>query len=343
MNIFGETKKKETSHVFQLENENGLKLQVTDYGATIVSILLKDKNGEQKDIVLGYDSVTDYEKNGYFFGATIGRNANRIAHASCVLDAKEYQLENNDNGNNLHNGSHGFHSVIWKVESQTKQAIVFSYYSKDMEQDLPGNMKVTVTYTVTQENEICVDYAAVSDKTTIANLTNHTYFNLNGHESGSIENHTLTLLADAYTPVIDEKAIPTGEIVPVSKTPMDFTTGKRIGTDIGVDDMQLKYAGGYDHNFVLAKEHGNMKLAAKVVGDQTNLTMELYTDCPGIQFYSGNFIQKHAGKSNQTYDFRHGFCLEPQFYPNAANEPKFASPILKANEPYVSHIKYVFC
>lgn len=343
MNVFGETKKKETSHIFELVNKNGLKLKVTDYGATIVSIIVKDAKGEEKDVALGYDSVSDYENNGYYFGATVGRNANRIANASCVLDGVKYQLEDNDNGNSLHSGRNGLNGVLWNIESETTNSVVFSYYSKDMEQDFPGNMKASVTYTVTEKNEICIDYAAVSDKTTVANFTNHTYFNLNGHGSGSIENHMLTLYAKEYTPIIDEKSIPTGEIISVAGTPMDFTTVKRIGEDIKAEDEQIKYGGGYDHNYVLSKEHGTMKLAAKAIGDQTNLTMELYTDCPGVQFYTGNFIEKHNGKSGQIYDARHGFCLEPQFYPNAVNEPRFASPVIEAKKPYVSHIKYVFC
>jgi len=342
MKNFGITKNGQESHLIEITNGSDIKLVVSDYGATIVSIFVKDKTDREKDVVLGYDSVSDYEDQRSYFGATIGRNANRIAHAACELDGAHYDLEKNDNGNNLHNGKNGFHCAVWEVKEITSDKVIFAYTSKDMEQDLPGNMQATVTYKVTKENEICIDYGAVSDKTTVANFTNHAYFNLNGHESGSIENHRLTLYADAYTPVVDAKSIPTGEIAPVFNTPMDFTKEKCVGQEIEADFTQLKYAGGYDHNFVLAKEHGTMKKAAKVIGDISGITMELFTDCPGIQFYTGNFVKRQEGKEKVFYDFRHGLCLEPQYYPNAINDKHFLSPVLEANEQYTSHIKLLF-
>ena len=260
---FGKTKEGNTVTKYLLKNKNGMEVAVMDLGATIVSVLVPDKNGLKRDVVLGYDTPQEYQEHTCYFGAVIGRNANRIGGAKIVLDDREYPLEKNDNGNNLHSGKNGFNSVIWNVEQQKEDEITFSYLSKDLEQDFPGNMTAKVTYTVTDDNALSIAYEAVSDQTTVANFTNHAYFNLNGHDSGCMENQELEILASYYTPVKDGEAIPTGNVEKVAGTPMDFRKMKKIGQDIGVDFEQLKFVGGYDHNFVLDKADGTMQLAAR--------------------------------------------------------------------------------
>lgn len=339
---FGKTKEGSEVKKYTLTNSNGMEVSVIDLGATIVSIKLADKNGVVRDVTLGYDKPEDYQTNTCYFGAVIGRNANRINQARITLDGTEYSLEQNDNENNLHSGSKGFHAVIWDVKTAEAQKIVFTYLSRDGEQDFPGNMNTSVTYELTDENELVISYEADSDKTTVANFTNHAYFNLDGHDTGSIENQELEILASYYTPVIDAKAIPTGEVAKVSGTPMDFRKMEKIGARIGEDFEQLKYAGGYDHNYVLDKADGTMQLAARAKAVNSGIFMDVYTDCVGIQLYTGNFIGEHAGKEGVTYGFRHGFCLETQYFPNAINEESFKAPVLKAGETYQSVTKYRF-
>lgn len=341
---FGKTLDGQEVTLYTLENKNGTKLRLMDLGATMVSLFVKDREGTFRDVILGYDDPAEYERQTCYFGAVIGRNANRIAGARCRLGGTEYALEANDNENNLHSGAHGFHNVIWdaKLEEGRNDRITFTYLSKDMEQGFPGNMEATVVYTLTEADEMLIDYSAKTDKTTVANFTNHAYYNLGGHDAGSIEDHLLTITADYYTPVSSKKAIPTGMIEAVAGTPMDFTKEKKIGCEIGSDFIQLKYAGGYDHNYVLDTKHGVMRLAAQTVCEDTGIAMDFYTDCMGIQFYSGNFVQKHAGKDGVFYDCRHGFCLEPQYYPNAVNEEQFASPVLQPGETYQAHTKVKF-
>ncbi|MGN1175091.1 MAG: aldose epimerase family protein [Roseburia sp.] len=341
---FGKTVDGKEVKCYTLENKNGMKLKLMDLGATMVSLFVKDKEEKFRDVILGYDDPMEYQRNTCYFGAVIGRNANRIAGARCRLAGKEYQLEANDNGNNLHSGKCGFHNVIWdvSVENANNQKITFSYLSKDMEQGFPGNMKATVVYTLTDADEMTIDYFAETDKTTIANFTNHAYYNLGGHDSGSIEEHEICIKADYYTPVSSEEAIPKGVLDTVFGTPMDFSSSKKIGKDIEKDFIQLKYAGGYDHNYVLDTKHGGMKLAATAKCEKTKIAMDFYTDCMGIQFYTGNFIKRQLGKNGAYYDFRHGFCLEPQYYPNAVNDEKFASPILHPGETYEAHTKVKF-
>ena len=309
---FGKTKEGNTVTKYLLKNKNGMEVAVMDLGATIVSVLVPDKNGLKRDVVLGYDTPQEYQEHTCYFGAVIGRNANRIGGAKIVLDDREYPLEKNDNGNNLHSGKNGFNSVIWNVEQQKEDEITFSYLSKDLEQDFPGNMTAKVTYTVTDDNALSIAYEAVSDQTTVANFTNHAYFNLNGHDSGCMENQELEILASYYTPVKDGEAIPTGNVEKVAGTPMDFRKMKKIGQDIGVDFEQLKFVGGYDHNFVLDKADGTMQLAARARSEKSGICMDVYTDCVGIQLYAGNFIGKQTGKGGASYDSRHAFCLETE-------------------------------
>lgn len=339
---FGKTKEGNEVTKYTLTNKNGMEVSFIDLGATIVSIKVADKNGALRDVALGYDNPVDYQTNTCYFGAVIGRNSNRINQARITLEGTEYALEANDNENNLHSGSKGFHAVIWNVEKVEAQKIVFTYLSKDGEQDFPGNMNATVTYEVTDENEIVISYQADSDKTTVANFTNHAYFNLDGHETGSIEHQELEILASYYTPMIDSKAIPTGEVFKVTGTPMDFRKMEKIGARISDDFEQLRFAGGYDHNYVLDKADDSMQLAARAKSENSGICMDVYTDCIGIQLYTGNFIGEHAGKEGVTYGDRHGFCLETQYFPNAINEENFKTPVLHPGETYKSETKYCF-
>ncbi len=340
---FGTSKRGEAVSVYLLENKNGASVRVTDYGAALVSIIVPDKNGGTQDVLLGYDNVTGYENNTCYFGAVIGRNGNRIANAQLTIDGVAYSLDSNDNENNLHSGEKGMDTIVWNVKEYTDNAITFTCKSADLEQGFPGNMDVQVTYVLTDEHAVEIHYEAVSDKDTVANFTNHAYFNLEGHASGNVLGQELMLRASHYTPVIDSKAIPTGEIAPVAGTPMDFTTAKTIGRDMEADDTQIKYGGGFDHNFVLDKEEkGAFELMAEAYAPGTGIVMEAYTDRPGVQFYSGNFITTQDGKQGAVYGKRQGFCLESQFFPNSVNEPKFEAPIIKAGEVYRSKTSYQF-
>ena len=252
-------------------------------------------------------------------------------------------FRSNDNENNLHSGSKGIDTMIWDVKQYMDNTITFTCKSADKEQGFPGNMDIQVTYLLTDDDALEICYEAVSDQDTVANLTNHAYFNLAGHASGSILDQELMLRASHFTPVIDSKAIPTGEIAPVAGTPMDFTTAKTIGREIDADDTQVNYGGGFDHNFVLDKaEKGAFELFAEAYAPSTGIVMKAYTDLPGVQFYSGNFITTQDGKQGAVYEKRQGFCLETQYFPNAVNEPNFESPILKAGETYRTKTRYQF-
>ena len=339
---FGKIDSGELAHIYSICNKNGAKLSVTDLGATIVGLEVPDKNGNMRDVILGYDNAKEYQSHTFYFGACIGRNANRINKAVVELNNKNVSLEVNDNDNNLHSGTHGFHNVLWGVCSPEPNSIALTYLSKDGEQDFPGNMETKVTYTLTDDNELIIHYEAVSDKTTVANFTNHSYFNLNGHDSGNVYDQELMIKAQAYTPVIDAKAIPTGEIQSVDGTPFDFRGYKKIGLDIEADNTQIKYGNGCDHNFALDKNGHEMTLAGSARSAESGIQMDVYTDCVGMQFYSGNFIEKHQGKSGAMYDFRNGFCLETQYFPNAVSEPKFESPVINPGEKYDSITKYSF-
>lgn len=340
---FGTGRHGEAVSVYTLENKTGMKARVTDYGATLVSIIVPDKNGNMQDVLLGYDNVTGYENHTCYFGAVIGRNGNRIANAQLTIDGVSYKLDANDNENNLHSGVKGMDTLIWNVKEYTDNAITLTCKSADGEQGFPGNMDARVTYVLTDDHALEIYYRAVADKDTVANFTNHAYFNLEGHASGNVLGQELMLRASNFTPVKDSKAIPTGEIVPVAGTPMDFTTAKTIGRDIETDDIQINYGGGYDHNFVLDKsEKGAYELFAEAYAPGTGIVMKAYTDLPGVQFYSGNFITTQDGKQGAVYDKRHGFCLETQYFPNSVNEPNFESPILKAQEVYATKTSYQF-
>ncbi len=339
---FGKMRNGREVHLYTMLNKNGMQAAVSSLGATIVSVKVKDAGQKLRDVVLGYDDAADYQTYTYYFGAVIGRYANRISDAACEIDGVTYPLEANDNENNLHSGSEGLHNKIWELEDVDEQKLVLSCVSPDSEQGFPGTMKVKVTYELTDENELVITYEAVSDKTTVANFTNHAYFNLDGHESGDVSEQELEIFASYYTPVSSAKAIPTGEIKKVADTPMDFRRMKKIGTDIEADFEQLHFGMGYDHNYALDKADETLQLAARARAAKSGICMDVYTDCIGMQLYTGNFIRNHTGKDGAVYGKRQGFCLETQYFPNAINEKNFVSPILKAGETYRSTTKYCF-
>ncbi|MCD8075373.1 MAG: galactose mutarotase [Lachnospiraceae bacterium] len=330
--------------LYSFTNKNGVTMTVTELGATLVSLLVPDRDGNPVDVVLGYDTPQEYVAGGCYFGAVIAPNGNRIDKARFTIGDKTYQLPVNDNENNLHSGPHGVDEWVWNVAKidEESNSISFQVRIPDGNNGFPGNIDTTVTYTLTEENAVTLHYEAVSDADTIANMTNHTYFNLAGHASGSIEDHTLILTADHYTPVIDFQAIPTGEIAPVAGTPMDFLTGKAIGLDVDADFEQLKFVGGFDHNYVLPDNGGEVQKVAEAYCEESGICMEAFTDCCAIQLYVGNGISEQTGKGGVTYRKRQGFCLESQFCPNAINEPAFKSPLLKAGEKYDTKTSYRF-
>ena len=339
---FGSIQSGKKATLYILENKNHTVVKVTDFGATLVSVLFADKEGKMRDMVLGYDDAASYEKGTSCFGATIGRNGNRIKDARFTIDGKEWVIEANENGNSLHSGKNGFNHLMWEMKESGDNYVTFYHYSPQEEQGFPGNMHVTVTYTLDDEDTVHITYHAKADADTVMNFTNHSYFNLAGHDSGVMLDQKLQLFADAYTPDEDSHSIPTGEIAPVAGTPMDFTTMKPIGQDINADFEQLHFTGGYDHNYVLSDKPGTMRQMAKAECDASGIAMDAYTECCGVQLYAGNFIGTQTGKGGVTYGDRHGFCLESQFYPNAVNEKNFPSPVVPANTEYHSETKYHF-
>lgn len=338
---FGKTKDGQQITLYTVTNGAGTVMKVTDFGAILVSVLVKNKNNTYTDVVLGFEHGEDYQENGPHFGSTIGRNGNRIDQAAFMLNGKKVQLTPNENGNNLHSGPDGFEFMMWEATEQ-ENGVAFHHHSPDGEQGFPGNFDVTVTYTLTEDNAVEIHYEGTSDQDTVANMTNHSYFNLGGHDSGLVYDQVLQLNASRYTPVIDSKSIPTGELAPVAGTPMDFTEPKKIGQDIDAAFDQLQMTGGYDHNFVLDKEEGVFDWMAKAYCEKTGIQMDAFTDCPAVQFYAGNFIIEEKGKEGVVYKKRNGFCLESQYCPNAVNDPHFAQPFLKAGEKYDSKTVYRF-
>lgn len=338
---FGVTKEGEAVTLYTITNKNGMSISAIDYGANVVSLFVPDKDGKLDDIVLGYDDVAGYEANGCFFGAMIGRHGNRIGQARFTLNGKEYELEKNDGENNLHGGTPGYHKVMYQA-STTDNSITFSRVSPHMEQGYPGTLNVSVTYELTDENEWKLIYKAESDMDTLCNLTNHTYFNLKGHDGGTIEDHAVKIQANGFTETTDD-LIPNGTIVDVAGTPLDFREKKKVGKDINSDYKPVIVAGGYDHNFVLDKEEGKLEKVAEVSEETSGRTMEVYTDLPGMQVYSGNFINRENGKGGTVYTRRTGICFETQFFPNSINVPNFTPCILKAGEKFESTTIYKFC
>lgn len=330
--------------LYTLENANHAKAVFTNYGGRLISLLVPDKNGNLTDVVVGFGSLSGYEKSTEpYFGATIGRFGNRIAKGKFTLDGKEYKLFTNNGANTLHGGKKGYQYVVWDAKQLNDHAVEFHYYSKDMEEGFPGNLDVKVTYSLTDDNELKIDYLATTDKKTVVNLTNHAFFNLNGEGSGDILTHKVKIYADAYTPV-DSSLIPTGKIEKVAGTPFDFTKEKAIGLAINEQNDQLKNGKGYDHNFVLNKTAAaGMFHAATATGDKSGIVMDVYTQEPGLQFYSGNFMQaKNTFKTGAKDDFRTAFCMETQHFPDSPNQPQFPTTTLKPKQVYKTSSIYKF-
>lgn len=330
---------------FTLTNANGVALTAITYGGIIQSLRVPDRAGKFDDVVLGFPTLEGYLGEHPFFGAIIGRYGNRIARARFTLDGRTYKLAANDGPNHLHGGVKGFDKVLWNAE-QTRGAagpgVTFTRVSPDGEEGYPGTLSVRVTYTLTDRNELIVEYHATTDKATPVNLTQHSYFNLAGQASGDILGHELMLNADRYTPV-DDTLIPTGELAPVDGTPFDFRQPHAIGARINGDHAQLKFGRGYDHNWVLNRKGDSLQLAARVAEPKTGRTLEVSTTEPGIQFYAGNFLDgKLTGKGGAVYRHRTGFCLETQHFPDSPNKPQFPSTILKPGAEYRSRTVFTF-
>ena len=328
--------------LYSLQNKNGSKALVTNYGGRLVALYVPDKNNQLIDVVAGFDSVEGYQNSTEpYFGATIGRFGNRIAKGKFELNGKSYQIFNNNGVNSLHGGKKGFQDVVWDAKQVDPQTLELSYLSKDMEEGFPGNLQVKVTYTLTADNALKVSYTAETDKATVVNLTNHAFFNLNGSQSGTILNHLVQIKADKYTPV-DATLIPTGILEAVKQTPFDFTSAKTIGERVEEDHEQLQFGKGYDHNFVLNAHDADQPVAI-VTGDKSGIVMSVYTDQPGLQFYSGNFMEgKNTMKGNHKDDFRTAFAMETQHFPDSPNQPSFPSTVLKPGEVYQSSSTYKF-
>jgi aldose 1-epimerase len=336
---FQSTYKDLKTDLYTIKNKNGIVMQVTNFGAKIVTLFVPDKEGNFKDIVFGYENIKDYLDGDKYFGAVVGRYANRIAGGKFVLDGTEYHIPTNDGGKNaLHGGDSGFDDAVWTgevLQTVNGEAVKLTLYSPDGDQGFPGNLYVEVLYTLTDKNELIVDYSAVTDKPTVVNLSQHSYFNLHGQDSGPILNHELVINADNFTPV-DKALIPTGEISPVAGTAFDFRTPRLIGERIASGEEQIVLGGGYDHNFILNKARaGELTFAASAYDILSGRFLEVLTTQPAIQFYTGNFLNgSETGKGGVVYNYRSGFCLETQHYPDSPNHPDFPSTVLRPGEEY---------
>jgi aldose 1-epimerase len=328
--------------LFTLTNRNGNVVKLTNYGARITRIEVPDRNGTRGNVTFGFDTFEGTQKGDPYFGACVGRYANRIAKGKFTIDGTEYSIALNNGPNSLHGGPGGWHSVVWNAEIQGNSdspAVKFSYKSPDMEEGYPGNMDVEVTYSWTDNNEIVMDYKCTTDKKTVLNITNHAYFNLHGAGTGDILDHQLTINASSFTPV-DETLIPTGELRPVSGTPLDFITPHSVGERINEDYDQLKMGGGYDHNFVLDNKD---EVDATVYDPVSGRELEVITDQPGLQFYCGNFLDGSLiGYGGKPYNYRSGLCLESQHFPDSPNHPDFPSTLLNPGDTFVSRTVYRF-
>ncbi len=343
---FGTTADGQAVDVYTFTNAGGVEIKAMTYGGVITSLKVPDRAGRIGDIVLGFDRLDGYLKDPPYFGAIIGRYGNRIGKAQFTLDGQTYKLAANNGSNHLHGGLKGFDKVVWRAEpikNAEGAGVAFSRTSPDGEEGYPGNLTVRVSYLLTDRNELVVEYHATTDKATPVNLTQHSYFNLAGEGSGDILGHQLSINADRYTPV-DETLIPTGQLAPVQGTPFDFRKLTPIGARIDQDDPQLKNGQGYDHNWVLNRTAGSsLQLAARVVEPKTGRTLEIRTTEPGIQFYSGNFLDGTiTGKNGHVYQRRTGFCLETQHYPDSPNKPDFPSTILRPGQEYSTKTVFTF-
>jgi len=337
---FGKTPDGQTVDLYTLKNAKGAEADISTYGGVVVSLKTPDRSGVPGDIVLGFDDFNGYLKPPPYFGAIIGRYGNRIAHAKFTLDGVDYTLAKNDGDNSLHGGKRGFDKVVWKAA--TGPGLTLTYLSKDGEEGYPGNLSTTVTYTLTDNNELQIDYKATTDKDTVVNLTNHSYFNLAGQGEGDILAHQVTIYADRFTPV-DKGLIPTGELRSVEGTPFDFRQPHAIGERINSGDQQLVIAKGYDHNWVLNRTGDGLFLAARVTEPKTGRVMEVLTTEPGLQFYTGNFLDGTIrGKGGKVYGPRAAFCMETQHFPDSPNHASFPPVVLKPGSEYHSTTVYRF-
>lgn len=343
---FGKASDGQDVDLYTLTNKSGVEAAISTFGGVVVSLKVPDRDGKLGDVVLGFDSVDGYVSDKSYFGAIIGRYGNRIGHGQFSLDGKTYTLAKNNGENTLHGGNKGFNKAVWtakEIPAKDGHALELTYLSKDGEEGFPGNLHVRVVYTLTDSNALRIDYSATTDRDTVVNLTNHSYFNLAGPGSGDILGDVLTIEADKFTPV-DAGLIPTGELSDVAGTPFDFRKPTPIGARINSDDEQIKLAGGYDHNFVLRRKMGApISMAARVVDPKTGRVLEVWTTEPGIQFYTGNFMDGSAhGKGGVSYTKRSAFCLETQHFPDSPNKPKFPSTELKPGERYHTTTIYKF-
>ncbi|HQU82916.1 MAG TPA: aldose epimerase family protein [Pyrinomonadaceae bacterium] len=341
---FGKTTDGKAVEIYTLTNSSGAEAKIINYGGRVVSLKMPDKNGKFEDVVLGYDDLKGYENDNAFFGGIIGRFGNRIAKGKFSLNGKEYTLAKNNGENHLHGGIKRFDVSVWTAKSSSNKdgaVLELNYLSKDGEEGYPGNLNVKVVYTLTENNELKIEYSATTDQDTVVNLTNHSYFNLRGAGSGTILDHILTINADKFTPT-DETAIPNGELRSVANTPFDFLKPTKIGERINSDYEQIKIGKGYDHNYVLNKSFGENSLAATVFETTSGRVMEVFTTEPGVQLYSGNFLDKVKGKNGKIYEYRGALCLETQHFPDSPNRPDFPTTVLKKGQQYSTTTVYKF-
>ena len=342
---FGTTSAGEAVDLYILKNDQGMEAAITNLGGIVVRLMTHDRAGNLADVVLGFDSLDGYLKDHPYFGAIIGRYGNRIGKGRFTLDGVEYKLAHNNGENHLHGGIRGFDKVVWRPQEAAAAngaSLQLTYLSKDGEEGYPGNLTATVTYTLTNANELRLEYSATTDKPTVVNLTNHSYFNLAGQGEGDILGHTLTINAERFTP-IDAGLIPTGELKSVAGTPFDFRQPHAIGERIGAKDQQLDFGKGYDHDFVLDGQVGVLRAAARVTEPKSGRVMEVLTTEPGVQFYTGNFLDGSLrGKGGKVYAQRYGFCLETQHFPDSPNKPDFPSVVLRPGERYQTTTVYKF-
>ncbi|HWZ36667.1 MAG TPA: aldose epimerase family protein [Mucilaginibacter sp.] len=319
--------------LYYLKNNKGMQVLVSNYGAHLIGAWLPDRQGNLTSVILGFDNINALAPHKGFYGSTVGRYANRIANGKFTLEGQEYSLAINNGPNSLHGGIENFSIKVWDAKQINDNTVELEYFSEHMEEGYPGNLTIKVKYTLTDDNEIIIGYEATTDKTTVINLTNHAYFNLNGEGNGDILDHTIQIMADNYTPT-DETAIPTGEIASVKDTPLDFTQSERIGKGINADHSQIKIGFGYDHNYVL-NPHDMQTPVAVVIGDLTGIKMEVFTDQPGMQFYTGNYLSEvNTLRGGIKAKPRTGFALETQHFPDSPNKPQFPSTVLKPGEVF---------
>lgn len=340
---WGTTRDGHAASRYLLKNGRGMEVELSDFGAQLTAVRVPDRRGSSTDVLLGYDTLEEYYDNSCGFGAYVGRNANRIGGACVTIEGREYRLEANSHGNNLHSGSIRSHYQFYVAQcgqDADSAWVELSRVSPHLEQGFPGNLEQHIRYTLTEAGELVIDYHMVSDRATVINPTNHSYFNLSGHDSGTVLSHELTVFSDAFL-LTDENLLPTGEIAKVEGTPLDFRKPRSVGSRIEEDYAPLRLAGGYDHNYILEND-GKLKKAAAIVSPESGIAMTVFTDLCGMQVYSGNFLNHRKGKNGAVYEKQDGICFETQFYPNSCKQPGFPSCIFAAGEPFDSRTVYAF-